>query len=85
MFVVVRGEDDDGVRFVKASQVVEVAILTIGIFDIIVHDCHRCATDDRGAIANFGHELFPTVAVFCLHELLTYADYIVILAILDDL
>ena len=53
----VEGRRDNGnsVGFVKSSQIVKVAILTINVFNIIVHHSHRCAAKDGCAVTDFGH------------------------------
>src|ERR1700730_13132375 len=55
-----RQEHRDGVRFRKSAQVVEVAVLPIGVLDVAVAMAYGCRRQDRdGVLADHAHELAP--------------------------
>ena len=66
-----RYEHRDGVRFRESAQVVEVAILPIGVLDVAVAMAHGCRRQDRdGVLADHAHELAPPAReLLAIHRL----------------
>jgi hypothetical protein len=60
----VRREDSDGVGFVKPGDVVKIALLAKGMFNIVVHDDVGRTAENGSTLTEFRHDAIATVLIF---------------------